>query len=423
MQGSANLNVMIKAARKAARALVKDFREVENLQVSAKGPGEFVSRADTAAEEILKAELLGARPNYGWLAEEGGGSAGTDPTRRWIVDPLDGTTNFLHGMPHWSVSIALEHKGEIVAGVIYDPAKDEMFFAEKGQGAWLNQSLRLRVSGRTKMAEAVFATGVQYGPMPELGATLQDLARLMPRCAGMRRWGSAALDLAYVAAGRFDGYWERSINLWDIAAGLVIVREAGGLLLADCAQGAGRFALPPCDMAIVSAHKFGGPIGIGALLVRDYAMLEPSGGHERGYRRGTENLPGVLGMAAALEACGEPYVAPGVLEPLDRLAADCRAAGGTWLGDVLADPTPYVRAFAMPGMSGTAQVMRFDMAGFAVSQGSACSSGTMKTSHVLEAMGMDENVAANTIRVSVGWSTTREEVERFCQQWRELAQA
>lgn len=212
-------------------------------------------------------------------------------------------------------------------------------------------------------------------------------------------------------------------NRQDLEAIAAIVREAGGLLLADCAQGAGRFALPPCDMAIVSAHKFGGPIGIGALLVRDFAMLEPSGGHERGYRRGTENLPGALGMAAALEACGEPYVAPGVLEPLDRLAADCRAAGGTWLGDVLADPTPYVRALDMPGMSGSAQVMRFDMAGFAVSQGSACSSGTMKTSHVLEAMGMDENVAANTIRVSVGWSTTREEVERFCQQWRELAQA
>ena len=138
MQGSANLNVMIKAARKAARALVKDFREVENLQVSAKGPGEFVSRADTAAEETLKAELMGARPNYGWLAEESGARDGADPTRRWIVDPLDGTTNFLHGMPHWSISMALEHKGEIVAGVIFDPAKDEMFFAEKGQGAWMN---------------------------------------------------------------------------------------------------------------------------------------------------------------------------------------------------------------------------------------------------------------------------------------------
>jgi len=212
-------------------------------------------------------------------------------------------------------------------------------------------------------------------------------------------------------------------NRQDLAAIADIVREAGGLLLADCAQSIGKFPLPPCDMAIVSAHKFGGPIGVGALLVRDYTMLEPSGGHERGYRRGTENLPGVLGMAAALEACGEPYVPADVLEPLETLAADCRALGGTWLGDTLSYPTPYVRALAMPGMSGSAQVMRFDMAGFAVSQGSACSSGTMKTSHVLEAMGLDQDVAANTIRVSVGWSSTREEVERFCNQWRELAGA
>ena len=144
MVGSANLNVMLKAARKAGRALAKDFREVENLQVSMKGAGDFVSRADIAAEKILKTELMGARPTYGWLAEEGGAEPGQDPTRRWIVDPLDGTTNFLHGLPHWAVSIALEHKGEVVAGVIYDPSKDEAFFAEKGAGAWLNES-RLRV--------------------------------------------------------------------------------------------------------------------------------------------------------------------------------------------------------------------------------------------------------------------------------------
>ncbi|MEQ8772801.1 MAG: aminotransferase class V-fold PLP-dependent enzyme [Erythrobacter sp.] len=212
-------------------------------------------------------------------------------------------------------------------------------------------------------------------------------------------------------------------NAQDLAAVHAIVRDAGGLLLADCAQSAGRFALPPCDMAIVSAHKFGGPIDIGALLVRDFAMLAPTGGHERGYRRGTENLPGALGMAAALEACATPYVAPEVLEPLDSLAADCRAAGGTWLGDILSDPMPYVRALAMPTMSASAQVMRFDMAGLAVSQGSACSSGTMKTSHVLQAMGMDEGIAANTIRVSLGWSTTREEVTRFCQRWLEFADA
>lgn len=230
MQGSANLNVMVKAARKAGRALVKDFREVENLQVSMKGAGDFVSRADTNAEAIIREELMTARPTYGWLGEEGGETPGQDPTRRWIVDPLDGTTNFLHGLPHWAISIALEHKGQIVAGVVFDPAKDEMFFAEKGQGAWLNDSQRLRVSGRHRMIEALFATGVPFGTKKTLPATLQDLARLMPACAGVRRFGAAALDLAYVAAGRYDGYWERELNIWDIAAGTLIVQEAGGLL-------------------------------------------------------------------------------------------------------------------------------------------------------------------------------------------------
>jgi myo-inositol-1(or 4)-monophosphatase len=229
MQGSANLNLMIKAARKAGRALVKDFREVENLQVSAKGPGDFVTRADREAERIIKEELMGGRPTYGWLGEETGGTDGADPTRRWIVDPLDGTTNFLHGLPHWAVSIALEHKGEVVAGVVYDAAKDEMFVAEKGAGAWLNES-RLRVSGRGRMIEAIFATGIPFAGQGPLPATLQDLARLMPVCAGVRRWGAAALDLAYVAAGRYDGYWERGLNAWDIAAGIVIVREAGGFV-------------------------------------------------------------------------------------------------------------------------------------------------------------------------------------------------
>ncbi|MCB2135868.1 MAG: inositol monophosphatase, partial [Rhodobacteraceae bacterium] len=148
-------------------------------------------------------------------------------TRRWIVDPLDGTTNFLHGLPHWSISIALEHKGEIVAGVVFDPAKDEMFVAEKGQGAWMNET-RIRVSGRRVMGEALFATGVPFGAKKTLPATMRDLARLMPATAGVRRFGSAALDLAYVAAGRYDGYWERELNAWDIAAGLILVREAGG---------------------------------------------------------------------------------------------------------------------------------------------------------------------------------------------------
>ncbi len=229
MKGSANLNLMIKAARRVGRSLVKDFREVENLQVSAKGPGDFVSKADREAERILREELLGARPNYGWLGEETGTTAGADPTRRWIVDPLDGTTNFLHGLPHWAISIGLEHKGEMVAAVIFDAAKDEMFVAEKGLGAFMNDH-RLRVSGRSKMIECIFATGVPFGGRPTLAATLQDLARLMPVCAGVRRWGSAALDLSYVAAGRYDGFWEHDLNPWDVAAGVLLVREAGGLV-------------------------------------------------------------------------------------------------------------------------------------------------------------------------------------------------
>ncbi len=231
MQGSANLNLMMKAARKAGRSLVKDFREVENLQVSTKGPGDFVSKADREAERIIKEELMGGRPTYGWLGEETGGQDGQDPTRRWIVDPLDGTTNFLHGMPHWAVSIALEHKGEIVSAVVYDAAKDELFWAEKGAGAWMNDR-RMRVSGRRELHEAVFATGVPFGAKSTLPAMLQDLARLMPACAGVRRWGAASLDLAYVAAGRYDGYWERELQAWDIAAGVLLVREAGGFVSA-----------------------------------------------------------------------------------------------------------------------------------------------------------------------------------------------
>ena len=229
MQGSANLNLMIKAARRAGKALVKDFREVENLQVSTKGPGDFVTKADREAERIIKEDLMGARPTYGWLGEETGEQEGQDPTRRWIVDPLDGTTNFLHGMPHWAISIALEHKGEITSAVVFDAAKDEMFWAEKGSGAWMNDR-RLRVSGRRAMHEAVFATGVPFSTKKTLPATLSDLARLMPACAGMRRWGVASLDLAYVAAGRFDGYWERELHQWDIAAGILLVKEAGGLI-------------------------------------------------------------------------------------------------------------------------------------------------------------------------------------------------
>ena len=228
-QASANVNIMIKAARKAGRSLLRDFGEIENLQVSSKGPGDFVSRADVRAEQLVREELSEARPNYGWLGEESGEAKGADPTRRWIVDPLDGTTNFLHGLPHWAVSIGLEHKGEIVAGVVYDPVKDEMFVAEKGAGAYLNDR-RLRVSGRRDLIETIFATGIPFGGRTELPRTLRELAALTPHTAGIRRWGSAALDLAYVAAGRLDGYWERGLNPWDVAAGLLLVREAGGFV-------------------------------------------------------------------------------------------------------------------------------------------------------------------------------------------------
>lgn len=230
MQGSANLNIMIKAARRAGRSLVKDFREVENLQTSMKSAGDFVSKADIAAEEMLREDLLGARPNYGWLGEETGETVGKDPTRRWIVDPLDGTTNFLHGLPHWAISIALEHKGEIVAGLVFDAAKDEMFYAEKGAGAWLNDTQRLRVSNRSRLIESVFATGLPFAAKKTLPATLKDLGNLLPVCAGVRRFGAAALDLAYVAAGRYDGYWERELHLHDIAAGYLIAKEAGALI-------------------------------------------------------------------------------------------------------------------------------------------------------------------------------------------------
>ncbi|MFN2306290.1 MAG: inositol monophosphatase family protein [Paracoccaceae bacterium] len=229
MAGSANLNVMMKTARKAGRGLLKDFGEVENLQVSTKGPGDFVSRADKRAEEVIREDLMAARPSYGFLGEEDGEIEGEDPTRRWIVDPLDGTTNFLHGLPHWAVSIALEHKGQMVSGVVYDPVKDEMFYAEKGFGAFVNEK-RLRVSGRSRMIESVFATGLPWAGRPDLPDTLQELARILPACAGVRRFGAAALDLTYVAAGRFEGFWERRLHVWDIAAGLVIAREAGALV-------------------------------------------------------------------------------------------------------------------------------------------------------------------------------------------------
>ena len=230
---SANLNVMMRAAEKAGRALVRDFGEVEQLQVTKKGPGDFVSNADRKAEEIIKRELEKARPDFGFLMEESGETVGNDSQNRFIVDPLDGTTNFLHGMPHWAVSIALEQNGEVTTGVIYDPIKDEMFWAEKGQGAFLRDK-RLRVSGRNQMQDSLFATGIPHmgmGGGPKGHAQfIRRLHAIMGNSAGVRRWGTASLDLAYVAAGRYEGYWERGLNAWDVAAGWIIVREAGGFV-------------------------------------------------------------------------------------------------------------------------------------------------------------------------------------------------
>ncbi|MDA8231034.1 MAG: inositol monophosphatase family protein [Magnetospirillum sp.] len=224
---SAILNVMMNAARKAARGLVRDFGEVENLQVSLKGPSDFVSSADLKTEKVLRQELQKARPGFGFLMEEGGEVGGDDKSHRWIIDPIDGTTNFLHGIPHFAISVGLERDGEIIAGIIYEPVHDEMFHAEKGAGAYLNER-RLRVSARRKMDEAIFATGIPFKGRPGHAQFLGDVAAVMANCAGIRRFGSAALDLAYVAAGRYEGYWEEGIRPWDIAAGIVMVREAGG---------------------------------------------------------------------------------------------------------------------------------------------------------------------------------------------------
>ena len=221
------INVMMKAADRAARGLRRDFGEVEQLQVSPKGPGDFVSTADLKAERILREELGKARPNFGFLMEESGATPGKDSEHRWIVDPLDGTTNFLHGIPHFAISIALERAGEIVAAVVLDPIKDERFWAEKGLGAYLNDR-RMRVSGRSRLAEALIATGIPFATHGDHGQFAEELTAIMPTVAGVRRLGAAALDLAYVAAGRYEGFWERGLSAWDVAAGILLVREAGG---------------------------------------------------------------------------------------------------------------------------------------------------------------------------------------------------
>ena len=220
---------MMTAARKAGRRLARDFGEVGELQVSKKGPADFVSAADLKAEEILREELAKGRPGYGFLGEEGGLDEGTDKTHRWIVDPLDGTTNFLHAIPHFAINIALERDGTgIVAGLTYNPISNEMFWAERGKGAFLNAEKRLRVAARRRLDESLIATGIPFAGRPGHGQFLKELHQISQRVAGVRRFGSAALDLAWVAAGRVDAYWERGIKPWDTAAGLLLVTEAGG---------------------------------------------------------------------------------------------------------------------------------------------------------------------------------------------------
>ena len=229
MARSALLNVMVQAAMKAGRSLSRDFGEVQNLQVSLKGPGDYVSQADRKAEDILFTELSKARPGYAFLMEERGVVEGDDDQHRWIVDPLDGTTNFLHGIPLFAVSIALERQGQLVAGVIYNPAMDELYTAERGGGAFMNDR-RLRVAARTKLSDTVIGCGVPHLGRGQHGQFLVELRNVMAEVSGIRRLGAASLDLAYVAAGRMDGFWETGLSAWDIAAGILLIREAGGFL-------------------------------------------------------------------------------------------------------------------------------------------------------------------------------------------------
>ncbi|GAA4174906.1 inositol monophosphatase family protein [Shinella granuli] len=227
MARSALLNVMVQAAFKAGKSLARDFGEVQNLQVSLKGPGDYVSQADRKAEKLIREDLMKARPTYGFLGEESDEIIGTDGAHRWIVDPLDGTTNFLHGIPAFAISIALERNGEIVAAVVLNPATDELFTAERGGGAFLNDR-RLRVAARKNLSDAVIGCGMPHLGRGNHGKFLIELRHVMGEVAGMRRLGSASLDLAYVAAGRFDGFWERDLAPWDLAAGILLIREAGG---------------------------------------------------------------------------------------------------------------------------------------------------------------------------------------------------
>lgn len=252
---SADINVMIQAALKAARGLVRDFGEIGNLQISKKGPADFVSNADLKADKTLREELTKARPKIGFLTEEGKDIVGEDASSRWIIDPLDGTTNFLHGIPHFAISIALEKNQEIIAGVVYDPIKDELFWAEKGVGAFMNDR-RLRVSERSIFSECLFATGIPFKGHGNMDQFIKELLPLMQETSGVRRFGAAALDLSYVAAGRFDGYWERDLKPWDVAAGILLVREAGGYVT----ESEGTPATPYSKSLVTAAPQIHGKL-------------------------------------------------------------------------------------------------------------------------------------------------------------------
>ena len=226
---SATVRVMVDAARKAGRALARDFGELGELQVSKKGAADYVSAADLKAEQTLLEMLTKARPGYGFLGEERGLIEGTDKTHTWIVDPLDGTTNFLHAMPHFAVNIALQREGQVVCAVTFNPATGDLFWADRGKGAYLNDK-RIRVAARTRLDEAVFATGIPFMGHGKLASFQKELHQIASRVAGVRRFGAAALDMAWVAAGRFDGFWERDLKPWDLAAGTLLVLEAGGVV-------------------------------------------------------------------------------------------------------------------------------------------------------------------------------------------------
>ncbi len=230
------IRVMERAARKAGGRLRRDFGEIEHLQVSRKGPADFVSKADMRAERTLYDELLQARPGWGFVLEEAGIIEGDPDKPRWIIDPLDGTSNFLHGIPHFAISIAAQEPkpdgsgwGDVTAAVIYQPITDETYWAEKSRGAWL-QDARLRVSARSRMSDALIATGIPFHGAGSPEEWMKIYSAFGPEVAGIRRFGAASLDLAWVAAGRFDGFWESGLSDWDTAAGCLLVREAGGFV-------------------------------------------------------------------------------------------------------------------------------------------------------------------------------------------------